>query len=258
MFGLGWGKWVQAGEKPLVVEWWRSDADLLANTHDTTALPVGSTEVTRHCTIEGEGVPLARLEGQVPLLMRSSAQTDGGVYFLGTLPGSGSSSLARDGVVMFAMLHRALEQGAGTLGKAQQAYAAKSVLGSGLSSWEQVDPKAAKVISMNLPLVGGVVASEERLIALNRPPGEDDGQRISTTGVNELFAGLDFRVLTDTLGDSRSLTSEIWRTFLIAMALAIVGEALLCMPPRREATVAAPSFRPANRERENQPMETAA
>jgi len=41
-------------------------------------------------------------------------------------------------------------------------------------------------------------------------------------------------VLTDNLEDGRALTSEVWRTFLIAMALALVGEALLCMPPRRE------------------------
>ena len=34
--------------------------------------------------------------------------------------------------------------------------------------------------------------------------------------------------------DGRSLTNEIWRTFLVLMALAIVGEALLCMPGRRE------------------------
>jgi hypothetical protein len=28
--------------------------------------------------------------------------------------------------------------------------------------------------------------------------------------------------------------SEVWRTFLIAMALLLLGEALLCMPAKRE------------------------
>jgi hypothetical protein len=79
-----------------------------------------------------------------------------------------------------------------------------------------------------------VVRSGDQIIALNRPPGEDQPETLSTTDLNELFAGLDFRVLTDTLEDARTLTSEIWRAFLIAMALALVGEALLCMPPRRE------------------------
>jgi hypothetical protein len=41
-------------------------------------------------------------------------------------------------------------------------------------------------------------------------------------------------VLTDSLEDGRDLTNEVWRTFLIAMAIAIIAEALLCMPERRE------------------------
>src|SRR5207249_1509627 len=96
LFGLGWGSWT---EEPLTVEWWRNDADLLANTRDTTALPVGTLEIARHCNIAGDGIPLARAAGQMPLLMRSSAEHGGGVYFLGTLPAPGASSLASDGVV---------------------------------------------------------------------------------------------------------------------------------------------------------------
>jgi hypothetical protein len=54
--------------------------------------------------------------------------------------------------------------------------------------------------------------------------------------VNDLFSGLDFRIITGTLADTRSLTNEVWRTFLVCMALAILGEALLCLPPRRAGT----------------------
>ena len=61
---------------------------------------------------------------------------------------------------------------------------------------------------------------------------------LSATALNDLFAGLDFRVLTDSVEQGRSLTNEIWRTFLIAMAIALLGEALLCMPPRREVNLA--------------------
>jgi hypothetical protein len=244
LFGLAWGRWTEAsGDKPLTVEWWRNDADLLANTRDTTALPVGTLEVVRRCNLVGDGIPLARVGGQAPLLMRSSMVHSGGVYFLGTLPGPGASSLARDGVVMFALLHRALEQGCQTLGKAQQAFAAANVLGSDPAKWKRVDPKSEEVMASSLPLRGGVVGMEDHLKALNRPRGEDESQRLSIPAVNELFAGLDFRVLTDTLKEGRSLTNEIWRTFLFAMALAIVGEALLCMPPRRERVAEPERFR---------------
>ena len=244
IFGLRWERWESgAADKPLAVEWWRNDADLLANTRDGAALPVGTMEVTRRCSIAGEGIPLARVGGRAPLLVRSSQQHSGSVYFLGTLPGPGASSLARDGVVMFALLHRALDQGSATLGKSQQASAAANVLGADPTKWKRVDPKSEEVLSTNLPLRAGVVGSEDRLKALNRPRGEDDPQTLSIPAVNELFAGLDFRVLTDTLKDGRSLTNEIWRTFLFAMALAIVGEALLCMPPRRERVAEPERFR---------------
>jgi hypothetical protein len=235
IFGLHWNGWDQAAaDKPQTVEWWRNDEDLLANTRDGAALPVGTLEVSRRCGIAGDGVPLARVAGRGTLLMRSTVGQGGKVYFLGTLPGPGASSLARDGVVMFALLHRALNDGARTLGKAQQRLASASALGADAAKWRPIQEKADGVSSESLPLRAGVVRSGDQIIALNRPPGEDQPETLSTTDLNELFAGLDFRVLTDTLEDARTLTSEIWRAFLIAMALALVGEALLCMPPRRE------------------------
>ena len=243
IFGLRWGKW-ESVEQAETVEWWRNDADLLANTRDGSALPVGTLEVTRRCAIEGDGIPLARMKSQAPLLVRSSSATARSVYFLGTMPQPGASSLARDGVVMFAMLHRALNDGSRTLAKAQQRDASANALGLDAAQWRPADGRG-DVISADLPLHAGVVGAGGRLIALNRPPSEDLPGTISLSTINELFAGLDFRVLTDSLEDSRSLTSEIWRTFLIAMALALLGEALLCMPPPRapaprESTTRAP------------------
>jgi hypothetical protein len=239
LFGLHWGAWEsEATDKAQTVEWWRNDADLLANTRDGTALPVGTLDVLRRCTIIGEGIPLARVAGQVPVLMRSSSEHRGAAYFLGILPGTASSSLARDGVVMFAMLHRALNEGGRTLGKAQQRVASTTALGNDPSQWKPVNPVGDARPSAILPLHAGVVKNGDRIIALNRPPGEDLPSALSPTALNELFAGLDFRVLTDSVEQGRSLTNEIWRTFLIAMAIALLGEALLCMPPRREVTLA--------------------
>jgi hypothetical protein len=240
LFGMHWENWkTAAASKPAGVEWWRNDSDLLANTRDGTALPVGTLEITRWCAVSGDGVPLARMADNGGMLLERSAgdRTGGAVYFLGTLPDPGSSSLGRDGVVMFAMLQRALNEGAATLGKAQQGYAAAGALGADPTLWKPVDQERT-----DLPLHAGVVASGDRLIALNRPPGEDVAQVVTGAGINDLFAGLDYRVLTGTLEDKRSLTNEVWRTFLICMALAILGEALLCMPPRRApASTAAPA-----------------
>jgi hypothetical protein len=236
---LHWGVWdSDATDKPQTVEWWRNDADLLANTRDGTALPVGTLDILRHCTIAGEGIPLARMAGQAPVLMRSSSEHRGAAYFLGTLPGTSSSSLARDGVVMFALLHRALNEGGKTLGKAQQRVASATALGTDPSLWKPVNVVGETMMPSSLPLHSGVLKNGDRIVALNRPPGEDLAAALSPTALNELFAGLDFRVLTDSVEQGRSLTNEIWRTFLIAMAIALLGEALLCMPPRREVKLA--------------------
>jgi hypothetical protein len=229
--GLHWGAW-SSEAKPAVVEWWRNDTGLLANTRSGTALPVGELEVSRRCEILGEGTPLARLTGNIPLLMRADIPGDGNAWFLGTLPGSGSSSLARDGVVMFVMLHRALQDGARGLGKAQQREAGVTALGSGdLSAWKR---HGATVLSSEQPLRAGVVENGERLIALNRPLSEDHPETLGKTALSELFTGLDYHVIEDQVENNASLASEIWRTFLFLMALALLGEALLCMPAKRD------------------------
>jgi Aerotolerance regulator N-terminal len=262
IFGLHWGAWTTVPtattENAGPVEWWRNDADLLANTRDGAALPVGVLELSRRCTIIGDGVPLARVNGHDPLLMRSSQDQAGRVYFLGTLPSPAASSLARDGVVMFALLHRALNYGAQSLGKAQQRWASATALGNDPGQWHAADEKAKAVLSADRPLHAGVAAAGDRLIALNRPPGEDDPQTVGATELDALFSGLDYRVLTDTLEDRRSLTNEIWRTFLMAMALALIGEALLCMPPRAEVTAREKKDGVRNSPAKPQPAESAA
>lgn len=237
LFGLRWGQWETAStNQSETVEWWRNDADLLANTRDGTALPVGALEITKRCMFTGDGVPLARVIGRQPLLMRSAPGQGGAVYFLGTLPAT--SSLARDGVVMFALMHRALGQGALTLGRAQARMAGAGALGPDPGRWQPVDARTVNSFAEDLPLHTGVFTSGERLVALNHASSEDVAQTISTAQLDELFAGLDFQVLTDSLDDTRSLTNEVWRTFLIAVAAAILGEALLCLPGRRELPAA--------------------
>jgi len=73
---------------------------------------------------------------------------------------------------------------------------------------------------------------------------------LSAAALDELFAGLDYRRLEDTVENSKSLTSEVWRTFLILMTIFLLGEALLSMPQKREIPVAAPKMPAKAREEE--------
>jgi len=246
LFGLRWGEWKTPEAKETEqIGWWRNDTGLLENARDGSALPVGELEFVRRREIVSEGgsvVPLARMDSNEPILVRAtpeSAALEGGAYFLGALPGTNSSSLARDGVVFFAMMHRALNAGAGSLGTAQQRSAAFGVLGDAeaASQWEPVgrpeDEDAESKATKMLPLRAGVLEKGERLVALNRPLREDNPDTLGLPVLGELFEGLDHRIVEDTLEDGGGLASEIWRTFLILMALALVLEALLSMPPRK-------------------------
>jgi hypothetical protein len=235
LFGVRWGAWHTANAgKPETVQWWRNDAGLLANARDGNALPVGDLELVRRCAIVGEGIPIARVGENEPLMTRAAGDQAGSAWMLGTLPGPSSSTLARDGVVFFAMLHRALQAGAANLGTAQQRVAARDALGKDANlRWQRVGTDTDKPL-FDAALHAGVLTTGEKLIALNRPASEDRMETLGNAALDELFAGLDYRKLEDTLEDEDSLVSEVWRTFLIAMALLLLGEALLCLPAKRE------------------------
>ena len=226
-------------------EWWRADSDLLAKTQAGTALPVGDLTLLKHTPIAGTGITLARLPNNVPLLMRSAQENAPNVWFLGTLPGPANSSLARDGVVQFALLHRALEAGSTALGNARSRDAGPTALAPDPSAWTVANTDAEPgLTAAERALRTGVFRLGEpgptaQWTALNRPALEDQTATLSRAAVEELFAGLDARYIEDTVDDSRSLASEIWRTFLLLMAAALLLEALLCLPSPQRA-IAAP------------------
>jgi hypothetical protein len=168
--------------------------------------------------------------------------TQGDVYFLATLPGTRASSLARDGVVLFAFLHRILDAASGSLGSARQRDTGAGALGdpATAAAWRRLAAAspaegAQEISSDQLPYRAGILENGERLLALNRPESEDLTKLLAAETLAELFAGLDHRIIEDTLQDEKSLASEIWRTFLFIMAAALILEALLSMPNRRAA-----------------------
>ena len=246
--GVKWTQWQNApADKPALAEWWRSDAGLLSATRAGASLPVGELEAQKWCGVDGEFVLLARLgdaSAKAPLLLQATAR-DGvsSPYFLTTLPAAGFSSLARQGVVLFAMLHRALNDGAATLGNARQRTAGPGSLGDDPAAWNRADiDNPESVLSLDRPLRAGILkkpaadtAKPDLLTALNRPANEDATHSLGKPALDELFAGLDWRLIERTLENEKSLASEVWRTFLMLMAAALVLEALLCMPGKRVA-----------------------
>ena len=245
--GVSWGEWQRAGGPGSAIGYWNNDADLLEKTRNGQALPVNDLLVYRHCELKGDVRVLAKLDNEAPLLGRLSSNA-GAMYFLTTWPVATHSSLDRQGVTLFAMVHRAIAGGAESLGAAKQ-FDAGSIPARVVESMPvlaPINPDKSSVLSQSRPFRAGVYGNDEQLIALNRPQSEDRASPLPLAEMKQLFEGLDYQIVDDTLGSGQSLASEIWKVFLVLMGIALLAEAILCMPPKaREKTelVAAPTTR---------------
>ncbi|MFM7251142.1 MAG: BatA domain-containing protein [Planctomycetaceae bacterium] len=242
--GVGWGGWADHSP-PLRPAGWRTDEGLLAGTGSGASLPVGELEVRRVCGIVGEGTALATLPGDVPLLLRASAE-DAGVFFLATTPGPRDSDLASGGVVLYALLQRAIDDGMERLRSARQADAgagrrrpegdaAPAASGAAERGWRQL--AGAPAPSNEAGFHAGVFDAAGRLVAVNRPAAEDDPAVVPDDEVERLFAGVPLERFRQRAGAAANIVEEVWRTFLVAVLLALAAEGILSLPapvPPRE------------------------
>ncbi len=261
-YGLRWLPWNQA-EQAVAVAQWRGDQDLLANTLSGSSLPVGQLRISNYAGIEGEFTPLASLDGDLPLLVRAtpngkdqqvdqgiatdattaddSSQESGrraadrvapaGVYFCATTPSPQDSSLARDGVVLYVAIQRAVLNGAAALSNTRTLVAGTVTA----DNWRAVST-TDNAISSEYGIQQGVYRTDEQLVAINRGVDEDAPAMVTDAKLQTLFGGLDFSRVDDTAGNLRSLVQEIWRLFLVLMIIAMIVEAALCLPRRRSVT----------------------
>ena len=226
--GAQWLDWVQE-KTEIPVETWRGDQDILANTQSGASLPVGSLQIRRSCGLTGEFTALATLKGGKPLLARVPSSR-GGLYFCATTPDTGDSSLATNGVVLYAFVQRALAAGVAVLGQTRQLVAGDASTEEP-TTWRQIigPPEA---LSTDYQHHSGIYATGDKLLAVNPSASENQAPVLSDVRVGELFKGLDFSRVDDRAGSLTGLIQEIWRPFLTLMMIALLVEAVLCLPRR--------------------------
>ena len=222
-----WAAWADApGENAIVG--WRGDQDLLAASQGGAALPVGGLQIRRSCGLAGGDLtPLATLRGGAPLLARLATDA-GGVYFCATTTAPGDSSLATDGVVLYVLVQRAEAAGAAVLGGTRQ-LAAGAASGEDPARWKRL-AGAEEAVSTDFAFHRGAYQAGDRLLAVNRPAAEDAAPILADDRVAGLFRGLDFSRVDDRAGGDGSLIQEVWRLFLVALMVALIAEAVLCLP----------------------------
>jgi hypothetical protein len=238
--GVSWKDWVRAdADNKVMVENWRGDQDLLAATRSGTGLPVGQLEVNGYAKVAGELSQLATLTGGAPLLGRV-ATDKGGVYFCTTSTAGDQSSFAKNGIVMYVVVQRAISQGLSALGQTVQRVAGS--ISEPTESWRQVaGPR--ETLSSEYAFHAGIYqdgeAEDAQWLAVNRSAKEDQRDTITDKQLGALFAGLDFSRVDDSAGSLSGIVREIWRVFLLLMIGAMLLEALLCIPKRAVAKKAA-------------------
>lgn len=225
---VSWNSWSEQ-PKPVAVETWRGDQGILANSQSGAALPVGELQIQRLCRLNGEVTPLARLRNSQTLFAHLPT-TRGGVYFCTTTPNMRDSSLTTNGVVLYVFIQRAIAAGAAVLGQTQQLTAGSAAAEESLD-WKQIiGPEEA--LSTDYTHQSGIYSADEKLLAVNRNGAEDQARALGDERLAGLFKGLSFNRVDDQAGSFEGLIQEIWRMFLVAMLIALIVEAILCMPRR--------------------------
>ncbi|RFC43780.1 MAG: Aerotolerance regulator N-terminal [Verrucomicrobia bacterium] len=227
LFGIGWEEWKAAAQEERQVGWWRTDADILANTGDGKALPFGELKVKRFRGVAGDGLILARSSDGAALVMRGDVSR-GAAFFCGLSPDPAATSLASDGVAFFVLLHRLLQKGVNAGARSQQWEAGLDALADG--TWERLGA-TEEALGPERGLRAGAYRSGERFRALNRPIEEGNPERLDSAELAALLAGFDYRVIEGRAGEGGALANEIWRSLVILMGLVLLAEAVLCMPP---------------------------
>ena len=234
--GIGWGAWSEHSP-PLRPASWRSDEGWLAGTLTGQALPVGELEIRRACALSGEGTALATLPDDRPLLLRA-ARDRGAVAFLATTPSPRDSDLAANGIVLYCLVQRAIDDGLAAVGPARMADAGEPAgpnaradargAERAADDWRQIAGPASP--STESGSHAGVLASRGRLVAINRPLREDVSPVLAAEQIDALFQGLSLSRFEQQAGGLGNLVEEVWRPCLVALLLALVAEGLLSLP----------------------------
>jgi hypothetical protein len=223
--GVSWG---EAREKPdgFRILKWNEDEGPLAKSDERISLPLSQTTFQRYETINGPKETLAAFDDGAAFLARQTLGK-GEFYFCASPPDPAWSSLA-DGPVLVPMLQRLLQAGARRLQQVSIIACGELPASDQALAWTSVDSAQRK----NVRSEAGVYRSGDRLIAVNRPSAEDEPEALEADELKSLFGNLPLQMFQERQLQFGQLQGEIWRLFVFAMLIFLIGEAILILPAR--------------------------
>jgi hypothetical protein len=182
-------------------------------------------EVVRRQVIAGGGTPLASFEDGTAFITRHTAGK-GQVLFCATQPVKDWSDLD-EGIVLVPMLQRLLDF-AGRRFAAPVSVECGEWEPDANERWTTVDSSGSKNVSTQ----SGVYRSGTKMVAVNRPAREDDRELVDATRAKALLGPVPIYMFDERQSGSARVQSELWRLFLIIMALCLVVEGFLILPEK--------------------------
>jgi hypothetical protein len=221
-----------AADKPWLVTRWEEKDGPLIKTEEGLSLPLNELQVLRRQVIGGEKNLLATFEDGSAFLTRRTVGK-GELLLCATTPSADWSNL-REGTVLVPLVQRLMLNGGRRFTQAGLVNAGEIGFGEGAEVWLPLET------GKDIRTQAGIYRSQNRLIAANRPATETDPETVEPTKARSLFGNAKVQLFAEERQSDSQLQSELWRSFLFLMALFLLGEALLILPPK---TIKSPSRR---------------
>ena len=235
---LSWGEIETTRTNAFKVARWDEEQGPLARTEERISLPVASVEVFKRQNISGAGQVLSAFSDGATFLARKTIGR-GEIYFCASLPANDWSTLS-DGEVLVPMLQRMLQSGARRLQNAVMVTAGDLPSALVQMSWTSVTAQGTRDPRIH----AGVYKTGNRFLAVNRPPIEDEPERLEPARATALFGELPAQIFRDVGSRADQLQGEIWRLFLFGMLLFLLVEGWLILPQTRRAEEAPRTAKP--------------
>ena len=235
--GMKWEPVAKAerGKFFILQDWNKTDGPLRDGL-DSTPIPAERLRAIKRAIPGGDSAPLARWEDGEPFITRKIVDR-GTLWFFGSIPDYTWSNLG-DADVLLPATQRILALGADRF---DFSYLAE--INSEPTSLlpGETRTRVDDFSQENSPHAAGVFRLGERLIAVNRPLAEDDLQVATKDNLDAMLEGTDYRLL-DQVGQAAdpSLSTDMWRAFLLAVLFFLISEALLCLPKKQKKEILVP------------------
>lgn len=218
----------EAGKFYILQDWDKADGPLRDGL-DGNPIPAERLRAIKRSIPEGDATVLARWEDGEPFITRKIVGR-GTVWFIGSIPDYTWSNLG-DADVLLPAVQRILALGADRF---DSSFLAE--VGSDTADLLPGETRSRidDFTTVNSPYEAGVFKLGERLVAINRPAAEDDLAIATRENLDAMLDGTGYSLL-DQAGRSAdpSLSTDMWRAFLLAVLFFLISEALLCLPKKR-------------------------